>query len=186
MAPINRLDVWRAGEAALQRCGEDVETRRVWSEVATLLHNRPPIPTEAFLRQTAAALDGLGSDTARRYAQVCDALADRFADGTLSEAALLDLTKRLDTEQIPPALRRVGNLLRSWGALQATDAKQRGLLSLGLDLLAAPPEKRYALTARLLVSRSPLAEGGAMERSAICLTEALLREIARQRRDSAA
>lgn len=181
MTRINWFGVWQAGEAALRRCGEDAESAKVWAEIEALMRRRSLTPPDDFLRDAATALDGMGSETARRYAQVCDALADRFAAGALSEAALLDLTERMDTEQLPPQVRMLGKLLRSWGALQHAAEGERGLLSLGLDLLEAPPEKRYTLTARLFASRSPLADGGALERTAACLTEALLREIARQR-----
>ncbi len=181
MSRINWFGVWQAGEAALRRCGKDAESEKAWAEIDALMRRRSLEPPDDFLRDAAAALDGLGSETARRYAQVCDTLADRFVDGSLSESALLDLTERMDTQQLPPQLRMLGKLLRSWGALQHAEGGQGGLLSLGLDLLEAPPEKRYTLAARLFVSRSPLADGGALERTAACLAEALLREIARQR-----
>ncbi len=178
---LNWFTVWRAGEAALHECGADESSLSAWNEIGDLMSRRSLEPPEAFLRDAATLLDDRGDETTRRYAQVCDALADRFSDGQLSEDALLEMTERMDTEQLPPQLRALGKVLRSWGALQHADG-QRGLLALGLDLLEAPPEQRYALTARLFVSRSSLADGGALERTATCLTEALLREIGRQRR----
>ncbi len=174
--------VWRAGEAALHPCGADESTRRAWNEIGDLMQSRSLEPPETFLRAAATRLDDGGDETARRFAQVCDALADKFSDGGLSEDALLDMTIRMRETQLPPQLRFVGKVLRSLGALKHASKEQDTVLSLGLDLLEAPVEERFGLMAALLVSHSPLAEDEALAETARCLTEALLRAMDHERR----
>jgi len=182
MTQLNRVALWQAGEQALRSCNADVESAAVWTKIGALIWRLPHESHQAFLRAAATALDGMGSATARAYAQTCDALADSFDSGVLSDEALLDMTRRMSVAQLSPQLRWVGRWLRSLGWGKQAGDKTSGFLSLGLGLLEAPPEKRFRLAAELFVSLSALGEDDAAAATARCLTEALLREIDRQRR----
>ncbi len=182
MTTLNRFSLWQAGEQALRACNADAESTAAWAEIGDVVQRLPRESPQEFLRAAATALDGLGSATARAYAQACDALADKFDSGSLSEEALFEMTERMNSAQLSPSLRRVGRWLRSLGVLKQTKEEARGLLSLGLGFLEAPPEGRFGLAAELFVSLSALGEEETLAETARCLVEALLREIDRQRR----
>ncbi len=183
MTKLDRFSLWQAGDRALRSCGADAESAAAWTEIGGLLARTAQEPAEKFLREAATALDGLGTSAARAYAQACDALADKFDSGALSEETLFQMTERMETARLSPALRWAGAMLRSLGALKRSeDDAPRGLLTLGRGVLDTPQARRFGLTAQLLVSLSALGEEETLAETARCLVEALLREIDRQRR----